>query len=55
MHQSLVTKAPMGPCFDLNIVPAVLWKCGAFDSLPKTAGVISHLPAGVLAGLLTGL
>ena len=29
------------PCFDLSIVPAALWNCGAFDSMPKLAGVIS--------------
>ena len=46
--------AGLVPCLELRIVPAVPWNCGAFDSMPKPAGV-SHLAAGILAGLLAGL
>ena len=31
------------PCFDLSIIPTVPWIL-SFDSMPKPAGVISHLP-----------
>ena len=39
------------PSFDLSIIPAVSWNGGSFDSMPTLAEVISHLPAGILAGL----
>ena len=55
MHQSFVSSAVDSgaevPFLDLSIVPAVPWNCGSFDSMPKPAGVLSHLPAGIWAGL----
>ena len=35
----------------LSIVPEVPWIHGALDSMPKMAGVILHLPAGLFTGL----
>ena len=62
MHQSFVSPACKDwgeqghsrayvPCFDFCITPVVLWNSGAFDSMPKPAGVIWYFPAGIWARL----
>ena len=66
MHQSFLTTVPTGPGISVGIAGL---KCHAlssvsspqcmelrgFDSMPKPAGVISHLAAVILSGLLAGL
>ena len=64
MHQPFVTthgpywnedsEDIAGSYFELIIVSAVPWNCGAFDSMPTSAGVISHLPGGPHFGMAFG-